>query len=173
MFRNILLATDFSAHSEMARKAAISLCRGEEKKLTVLHVYDLHQKFLEEGVLLASELVESAEKKRISRETSEKMENFCEPIIEEKINFESEILEGKPSDVIIQKAGEIGADLVVIGSHSSRGFMDVSLGGVTRRVGEKAPCPVLIITNYKEEKPQEETAPEIKTDAEPAPEEKS
>ena len=78
MFKNILLATDFSDHSIIARKAAISLAQGDGKKLTVLHVYDSHQKLLDEGVLMASELVETTEKKKIRSEEEESLYKYSQ-----------------------------------------------------------------------------------------------
>jgi nucleotide-binding universal stress UspA family protein len=150
LFKNILLATDFSDHSIVARKAAVSMAQGPGKKLTVLHIYDLRQRLLDEGVLMASEVVEAAEKKRVRKEAHENMLRFCSPLTGLEINYDFQIREGRAAEEIVETATEIKADLVVIGSHSRRGFVDVSLGGVARKVGEDAPCPVLIVTNYKE-----------------------
>ncbi len=146
MFKNILLATDFSKHSEIARKVAISLARGEGKKLTVLNVFDPHKEMLDEGVFLSSELVEKAETKHIKEEYEKKMKEFVKPIKDEGVDFVTLVEEGKPAPTILKKAEELEADIIVIGSHSKRGFIDVSLGGVARYVGEHAPCAVLIAT---------------------------
>lgn len=151
MFKNIVLATDFSDHSLTARKAAIPLAQGENKKLTVLNVIDVKQKFIDEGVLMASELVEAAERKKFEKEAEEKLSEFCEPIKAQGLNYESLWVEGKAAESILSYASKINADLIIIGSHSKRGFIDVSLGGVARKVGEEASCPVLIVTHYKEE----------------------
>lgn len=160
MFDNIILATDFSAHARTARAATIELITGQEKKLTVLHVYDPKQKLLEEGVLMSTDFVEQAEKKRLRKEAEEMLKKYCEPLTQKNIKFDLLIREGKPAETIIKVAKEIDADLIVMGSHSKRSFIDVSLGGNTRKVGEKAPCPVLIVTHYKEKEQSPEDGKE-------------
>jgi nucleotide-binding universal stress UspA family protein len=46
-------------------------------------------------------------------------------------------------------ATEIEADLVVIGSHSKRGFIDIPIGGTARHVSTHASCAVLMVAPKK------------------------
>ncbi|KAF1044012.1 universal stress protein [Xylophilus sp.] len=46
---------------------------------------------------------------------------------------------------IVQTAQEIGADLLVIGSHGRRGLEKLVLGSVTQRVLSEAHLPVLVV----------------------------
>ncbi|MFP4498693.1 MAG: universal stress protein [Vulcanimicrobiota bacterium] len=170
MFNKILLATDFSKHAENARTTAIQMARGTDLKITVLNSFDLHQKFLDESVLMASDLVEKAENKHIRREAEKKMEEYCKPLKDAGIEFETLIKEGKPGKVIVTEAEKLDVDLIVIGSHSKRGFVDVSLGGVARFVGEHAPCPVMIVTKTKNARVSTETNKEKKVEASEKPE---
>jgi len=50
---------------------------------------------------------------------------------------------GDPADVIVRRADEIGADLIVVGSKGMRGTRRI-LGSVPNRVSHKAGCHVLI-----------------------------
>jgi nucleotide-binding universal stress UspA family protein len=152
LFKNILLATDFSTNALAARDAAVTLSGHEDMKLTVLHVYDLHQKLMDEGVFVHSELVEKAEQKRFQIEADEKLADYCKPLKDLFNKCDTLVREGNARQTIIRTADEIGADLIVIGSHSKKGFIDTSLGGVARYVGEHAHCPVLIMTDYKHQK---------------------
>ena len=166
MFKNILLATDFSNHSIMARKAAVTMVQGTSGKMTVLHVYDKHQMLLDEGVLLPSDFVEQAEGNRFKREIRANMDQFVKPLNENHVEYTEMIAEGKSAKMIVETAKKLGSDLIIMGSHSKKGFVDVSLGGVTRKVGEDAPCPVLIVTNYKgedEKQPESKPEPEAET----------
>ena len=58
----------------------------------------------------------------------EKIERYAEPLRVEGIETEATIRKGKPSREIIAHMEEIGADLLIIGSHSKRGPLDVGLG---------------------------------------------
>jgi phosphoglycerate kinase len=54
-------------------------------------------------------------------------------------------VEGDPADEILKFADEIGADLIVMGSHGRTGVLGVLMGGVSRKVLDRARCPVLIV----------------------------
>ena len=52
---------------------------------------------------------------------------------------------GDARDAIDQTAAEIGADLIVMGTHGRRGVSRALLGSVAETVVRTAPCPVLTI----------------------------
>lgn len=52
---------------------------------------------------------------------------------------------GQVVDEIIAEANKISADLIVMATHGSHGFLDVLRGSVTKQVLQSAPCPVLAI----------------------------
>jgi nucleotide-binding universal stress UspA family protein len=54
-------------------------------------------------------------------------------------------VEGDPASEILRFADEIGADLIVMGSHGRTGILQVLMGGVSRKVLDRARCPVLIV----------------------------
>jgi nucleotide-binding universal stress UspA family protein len=54
-------------------------------------------------------------------------------------------VEGDPASEIWRFADEIGADLIVMGSHGRTGVLRVLMGGVSRKVLDRAKCPVLIV----------------------------
>ena len=51
---------------------------------------------------------------------------------------------GKPADQILHLAREVGADLIVIGSHGSTGLERFVLGSVSEHVMREARCAVLV-----------------------------
>jgi hypothetical protein len=53
---------------------------------------------------------------------------------------------GNSRDVIVQVATNLKADLLIVGSHSKRGLMDIALGGTAQQVGKTAPCPVVLVS---------------------------
>jgi len=59
------------------------------------------------------------------------------------------VREGHPSTEILEYANEIGADLIVIGSHDP-GLVDYFLGSVAARVARHAHCSVLVARNLEQ-----------------------
>ena len=52
---------------------------------------------------------------------------------------------GQAPEVIAKLAGELGCDLVVMGSHGRSGIAGLVMGSVATRVLHLAPCPVLLV----------------------------
>lgn len=50
-----------------------------------------------------------------------------------------------PSEGIIHVADEVGADLIMMGSHGRQGFQKLMLGSVAHNVLTQSPIPVLIV----------------------------
>ncbi len=52
---------------------------------------------------------------------------------------------GSPAGRILERAGALPADLIVMGTHGNSGFQHLMLGSVTERVLRKATCPVFTV----------------------------
>jgi nucleotide-binding universal stress UspA family protein len=61
----------------------------------------------------------------------------------EGIKVEIHTAVGDPAEVLVKRADEVGADLIVVGSKGMRGTRRV-LGSVPNSVAHKAGCHVLI-----------------------------
>ncbi len=59
--------------------------------------------------------------------------------------LETRVTVGAPDDAIVRLARELGADLIILGSHGRTGFTRLLLGSVAERVIGSAPCPVLVV----------------------------
>jgi len=57
---------------------------------------------------------------------------------------------GAPADEIVGLAGELGADLIVLGSHAGDALQRMLTGSVAAKVARDAPCPVLIVKSPPE-----------------------
>jgi nucleotide-binding universal stress UspA family protein len=62
-----------------------------------------------------------------------------------KATIEERVEVGDPAATICLVAGELGVDVVVIGSHGKGFFARVLLGSVSEHVVRHAPCPVLVV----------------------------
>lgn len=57
----------------------------------------------------------------------------------------SEVLRGGAAQMIVEEAGEWGADLIVVGSHGYGFWSRALLGSVSNSVVHHAPCSVLVV----------------------------
>lgn len=53
--------------------------------------------------------------------------------------------EGRPEDVIVERARSEGADVIVMSTRGEGGITRALLGSVTDAVVRRAPCPVLVV----------------------------
>jgi universal stress protein A len=58
---------------------------------------------------------------------------------------ESLLVQGTPTQTIVDTAGERGVDLIIMGTHGRTGLAHVFLGSVAEHVIRQAPCPVLVM----------------------------
>ena len=58
------------------------------------------------------------------------------------------VTDGPVVDEIVRVAGELPADLIVMGTHGLTGFERLLLGSITEKTLRKAPCPVLTVPRH-------------------------
>ncbi len=60
-----------------------------------------------------------------------------------------EVVIGNAADGILQFAEVERADMIIIGTHGTKGLERILMGSTAERVVKKAPCPVLIFNPFK------------------------
>jgi nucleotide-binding universal stress UspA family protein len=65
--------------------------------------------------------------------------------VKPNLKVSTKLLEGRPSDKIIETAKEGNFDIIVMGSRGLGGIKEFFLGSVSDRVADEAVCPVLIV----------------------------
>jgi nucleotide-binding universal stress UspA family protein len=141
-FRNILVATDFSAASAPAVERAIFLAREGGADLTVAHAYQPPSLILDGYVPPPTyekwdhSLEENARKK---------LERVVENAKRAGVRAIPLLLTGTPYEAIIEAAGDLHCDLVITGTHGRTGVSRFFLGSVASRVVSAAPCPVMTV----------------------------
>jgi nucleotide-binding universal stress UspA family protein len=79
--------------------------------------------------------------------------------IPEEIHFYVHARIGKPAEEIVALAIDVGADLVMVGTHGYTGLERLVLGSTAERVVREAGCPVLVVRAKKH--PDVELAPVV------------
>ena len=152
MYTTILLAAAlqkwerYSAHALAAREVAATLAKGTGKHLYVVSVYDYPS--LTIGYLPAE--IASRQQDELWRRTDtlmvHKMDAYLAPLHSLGVEITPILRTGNPRDVIVQVATNLKADLLILGSHSKRGLMDIALGGTAQQVGKTVPCAVVLVS---------------------------
>ena len=153
MYQHILLAValqqweGFSPHALAAREAAVAMAKGSGAKLSVLSVYDYDYEQPEALSLPASEFARYRDTQiaRIDELMATKLQTFLANVQASEIPLAPMLKVGDPRQVIVATAEALGVDLLVIGSHSKRNFLDVLLGGTATAVTRQAPCAVVMV----------------------------
>jgi nucleotide-binding universal stress UspA family protein len=156
MYNTILLAAAlqrwerYSVHAIAAREVAAALAR-HAKQLYVLSVYDNDAARVPTSGL-PSEMVTQLREQQIQqtdRLMAEKMDEYVAPLVSQGLPVSKMLRLGSPRHVIVEAASEVGAHLLVIGSHSKRGLLDIALGDTARHVSTHAPCEVVMVVPRK------------------------
>jgi nucleotide-binding universal stress UspA family protein len=157
MYQHILLAVALqrwntpSPHALTARDAAAGLAKGTGARLSVLSVYEYED--LNVPDLASAELgrYREAQMQRIDALMEQKLKAFLDGVPTDGLAVTPMLKLGEPRPLILRTAESLGVDLIVIGAHSKRSFLDVLLGGTAAYVSRHAPCPVVMVQPGPEE----------------------
>jgi len=137
LFRNILVAADFSHASTSALSAAIALAAENDAHLSVIHVLQSDWRY---------EMVGSPPELDLERlDADRRLKKLIDDLRPER-QIDSKVLKNGPIAAgILSFATESGSDLLVVGTHGRRGVSKFALGSVSEEVLRLAPCPVLTV----------------------------
>ncbi|HBI05343.1 MAG TPA: hypothetical protein DDY49_15100, partial [Paenibacillaceae bacterium] len=108
MYSQIILAYDGSEHAKKAAERACDIASGTGAKITVITAYPSLS-----SIFFFDEEISKEEMKNYWIERASEVN----PLLEEKgIAYDLIVEEGDPREMILEKAGELNADLIVIGS---------------------------------------------------------
>jgi len=138
--KKILVATDFSEGSERALTTAIDMAEATGSSIEILYVDQLP---LEELPLVFGyyDLEEGGYYAWVERGLAKSAARAQEA----GVSCRTTQIEGRPAEQIVRHAREVGADLIVVGTHGRTGLAHVLLGSVAERVVRHAGCSVLTV----------------------------
>lgn len=145
MYERILVPVDGSATSERALQEAVKLARLTGGRLCLLHVVDplghingfeapaIYWQELQPALIKAGEALVAEAKTKAGADD---------------LSVDTKVIESggqRVSEVIVEKAVEWNADLLVLGTHGRRGIERVMVGSDAEQVVRTAPVPVLLV----------------------------
>ena len=137
--RKVLVATDFSEASDEAIDRAIEMAKQASAGVEIIHVIELAEELpfgtthyeADYGALYAN----------VDLQLSRRADRFRQA----GLACETKIVAGSASTEIAARGRDIGADLIVVGTHGRSGLAHAMLGSVAERVVRRATCPVLTV----------------------------
>lgn len=140
VLKKILCPVDHSESSYLALKYAISLALKDRVKIYLMHVIDF--RLYDTGIYMFGVMKPSGiDMDKIHADLLKSLPEGTTDLLE----VETIVVEGVPYNEIVNTAKEIGADMIVIGTHGRTGLAHFTLGSVAENVVRKAPCPVLTV----------------------------
>ena len=139
--KKILVAVDFSEHSNHALEMAIEIALRFEASIDLLHVFDLPIPIVNPyEIAIPPGYIQEAEESAKQKLAEKKSE------VEAKgVEVRSHLATAPISQAIVDAATECGSDLLVVGTHGHTGLKHALLGSVAERIVRHSPCPVLSV----------------------------
>jgi nucleotide-binding universal stress UspA family protein len=141
MSKRILCPVDFSKGSEQAVAKAEELAKALQAEIELFHAYQLPVLALPDAPVTVSptfvaNLTDSAERA---------LQLLRDSVRAHGVPVTTRLLQGNPAQAIVERATEIKADLIVLGTHGRSGFRRFLLGSIAERVVRTATVPVLTV----------------------------
>ena len=139
--KNILVPTDLSEHAEEALDYACELAVKLDATVHLVNVIGIPSLGVPElGIAVTSTMIDS-----MISENQQALDALASRRRSDARIGQILLKTGDARDQIDEAAKEVGADLIVMGTHGRRGVSRALLGSVAEMIVRTAPCPVLTI----------------------------
>ncbi|PKO92361.1 MAG: universal stress protein [Betaproteobacteria bacterium HGW-Betaproteobacteria-10] len=148
MYKKILVAIDDSETSASALREALLIAKASNAKLYIAHVADamlmsMHGRTFSSTLNIEHAIAEISSAGRTLLDTAAKSA--------EGIDAETLLLETRNrriSEILSDKAKELGVDLIIIGRHGQRGLATLILGSTAEQLAKMATASVLLVRKH-------------------------
>ena len=139
--KRILVPTDFGASSDRALAYAVKLAKALGAELVVLHAYEIPVVGFPDGALVATPALAA----RITDGAQPGVRRALEAHASAGVPMQSLVKQGPTWRTILDTATEVGAEMIVMGTHGRHGLPRALLGSVAEKVVRAATVPVLTV----------------------------
>lgn len=152
-FKHILVPTDFGDPADHALDVAVALAKRLDAKLTMLHVCEQPVSayaMYAQGLYFPMDSLEAAAATALEAATVRLQERYP--------GADSQLRTGTALEQLLSTCDEIGADLIVMGTHGRRGVSRMLLGSVAEKTVRLSKVPVLTVPSKDHHKQTEQKA---------------
>jgi nucleotide-binding universal stress UspA family protein len=147
----ILVPTDFGTGSDHALTYAVELAKALGAGVTVMHAYEIPMIGFPDGALIATPELAT----KVSEAAQIGLENSINAHAGSGVPMSLLLKQGPSWRTIVETAQEVGAGMIVMGTHGRHGLPRALLGSVAEKVVRSAKCPVLTVHSEDMGKPTE------------------
>jgi len=137
LFRKVLCPIDFSEHSLAALAIALKVAQQNDAKLYLLNVAPVP------AGAVGFQPIPMDPYPYLEKDCHEHLEKLAREKIPGSVRYETLVVSGDPAQQVLDTAGALDADLIVMGTHGRKGLSHLVLGSAAERVVRKSPVPVL------------------------------
>ncbi len=140
-YKNILVALDYSAHSEKVLERAVRLARDHDAQLILVHIVE----YLPPMILGDEPFpggVWEIDEQQLLETARATMEKFTDTV--SGVPVRSQVVSGNARAELENIAGKEAVDLIVAGSHGRTGIARL-LGSTASALVHHAPCDLLLV----------------------------
>lgn len=144
----IILATDGTRFGDAATEMLRNLKLGRGDSIKVISVVDMAVPLAVDvygGYLPDTSEIEKAARENASKVIDSTNETLNKFFGDAGVDVSGDVLFGSPDSRIVETAEEIGADLIILGSHGYNRWERLLLGSVSSSVIHHAHCSVLVV----------------------------
>ncbi len=139
--KTILVPHDFGTGSDHALSYAVDLAKALGAELVVMHAYEIPMIGFPDGNIVATPELMT----RVLEGAGVGLKKAIEPFANAGVAIRSVVKQGPTWQTIIETATELGAGMIVMGTHGRHGLPRALLGSVAEKVVRSAQCPVLTV----------------------------
>lgn len=145
-WQTLLVPHDYSPCADRALGLAVQLAKLHQAKIVLLHVTDLPPGLTADAMITDRETGDTI---RVdvyaSAQAARELEGRATPVRDAGVAIEVRSALGSIADQVIETAGEVKADLIVMGTHGRTGLAHLFLGSMAEKVLRNSPIPVLTV----------------------------
>lgn len=141
--KTILVGTDFSVCSARALSYAVSLAASQNARLHIVHV--LTEPVQPLDVVGALPYIDAGTRAEWQKTAEERLGKECRAAEKRGVKSACEVVWGRPSDALVERAEQMKASLVVIGTHGRSAIEHFFLGSTAERIVRRSAVPVLTV----------------------------
>ena len=143
--KKIVVPVDFQRNTNKIVEYAVYVAKQLSADIDFCHVIE---PFTMGDMMIGSPSLNDLDNKR-RLDAEERMANLIEDNEPSNRNCQGAVLLGEIVGEIINYAKDKNADMIIIGTHGTKGLEKILLGSVAERVVKKSNCPCLVMNPYK------------------------
>lgn len=136
-----MVPVDFTSHTDTLVEYALQIAQAMAAEIKFVHIVESFSGY---EMLLVHPSFE-----QISADLKVRAEQFMANLIDDNkarlADISGEVMVGEVVETLVECASQEDFDMIIVGTHGTKGLEKVLMGSVASKLTHNAPCPVLIV----------------------------